>query len=193
LEVILSTREKIIDAAFELFSIKGYLGTTTKEIAQLANISEVTVFRHFGTKENIFEAVMQSKSFLTNLKNLIPKVNSMNLNDALLEIALEYMNTLISKKGAIKIFFSEVDRYPEKVRKSHNAMVEEMDRVLTKFLMSKLTSYSQEDIELITKMFLNVIFGFFLENQIIKNEVLDFNRLRKIFARKIDFLLNGIL
>lgn len=189
----MSTKKKIIDSAFELLSTKGYLGTTTKEIAQLANISEVTIFRHFGSKESIFEAVIQSKSFLTNLKNLLPKIDSLNLNDALLEIAIEFTKTLSLKKGAIKIFFSEVDRYPEKVRESHNAMVSEMDRVLTEFLMSKLTNRSKEDIELITKMFLNVIFGFFLENQIIKNEVLDFNHLRKIFARKIHFLINGIL
>lgn len=193
MEVYLSTKEKIIDAAFELFSTKGYIGTTTKEIAQLANVSEVTVFRHFKTKENIFDAVIQTKSFLPSLKSLIPKISSLSLKDALIEIALEYTKKLISKKGAIKIFFSEVDRYPVRVRESHNAMVDEMDRILTEFLISKLTKYEEEDIKTITKMFWYIIFGYFLENEIIKNEVSDFDLLRKIFDRKIDFFLNGIL
>jgi len=189
----MGTKEKIIDAAFELFSTKGYIGTTTKEIAQLANVSEVTVFRHFKTKENIFDAVIQTKSFLPSLKSLIPKISSLSLKDALIEIALEYTKKLISKKGAIKIFFSEVDRYPVRVRESHNAMVDEMDRILTEFLISKLTKYSDKDMKLITKMFWYIIFGYFLENEIIKNEVSDFDLLRKIFDRKIDFFLNGIL
>jgi AcrR family transcriptional regulator len=193
MEVYLSTKEKIIDAAFGLFSQKGYLGTTTKEIALHAGVSEVTLFRHFVSKESIFEEVIQSKSFLPDLKNLIPKLENLSLKDTLLEIATENIKKLIMKKGAIKIFFSEVDRYPERVRESHNAMVDEMDRILTKFLMSKLTKYSDKDMKLITKMFWYIIFGYFLENEIIKNEVSDFDLLRKIFDRKIDFFLNGIL
>ncbi|MDK2792302.1 MAG: hypothetical protein PWQ25_1165 [Deferribacteres bacterium] len=193
MEVYLSTKEKIIDAAFGLFSQKGYLGTTTKEIALHAGVSEVTLFRHFGSKESIFEEVIQSKSFLPDLKNLIPKLENLSLKDTLLEIATENIKKLIMKKGAIKIFFSEVDRYPERVRESHNAMVDEMVRILTKFLMSKLTKYSDKDMKLITKMFWYIIFGYFLENEIIKNEVSDFDLLRKIFDRKIDFFLNGIL
>ncbi|MCB4205177.1 TetR/AcrR family transcriptional regulator [Deferribacterales bacterium Es71-Z0220] len=189
----MSTKEKIIDAAFGLFSQKGYLGTTTKEIALHAGVSEVTLFRHFVSKESIFEEVIQSKSFLPDLKNLIPKLENLSLKDTLLEIATENIKKLIMKKGAIKIFFSEVDRYPERVRESHNAMVDEMVRILTKFLMSKLTKYSDKDMKLITKMFWYIIFGYFLENEIIKNEVSDFDLLRKIFDRKIDFFLNGIL
>lgn len=189
----MSTREKIINAAFQLFSTKGYLGTTTKEIAKLANVSEVTVFRHFKTKENIFDAVIQTKSFLSNLKSLIPKISSLSLKDALIEIALEYTKTLISKKGAIKIFFSEVDRYPNRIRESHNALVDEMDRILTDFLMSKLSKYDEEDLKTITKMFWFIIFGYFLENEIIKNESLDLNTLRSVYEKKIVFFLKGIL
>lgn len=45
---------RIARAAVALFSRQGYHGTSTREIARLADVSEVTVFRHFGCKEDIF-------------------------------------------------------------------------------------------------------------------------------------------
>ena len=48
------TKEKILDATIALVSQKGYLGATTREIARGAGVTELTLFRHFGTKEKLF-------------------------------------------------------------------------------------------------------------------------------------------
>jgi len=45
---------RIARAAVSLFSRQGYHGTRTREIARLADVSEVTVFRYFDHKEDIF-------------------------------------------------------------------------------------------------------------------------------------------
>jgi AcrR family transcriptional regulator len=49
-------RIQIIERALGLFREKGYRGTTTAEIAEAANISEVTLFRYFKSKQEIFLA-----------------------------------------------------------------------------------------------------------------------------------------
>jgi AcrR family transcriptional regulator len=46
-------RTAILDAALNLFSIKGYEQTTTEEIADAAGISARTFFRYFPTKESV--------------------------------------------------------------------------------------------------------------------------------------------
>lgn len=51
---------RIIHAAVALFSRQGYRGTSTREIARLANVSEVTIFRHFERKEEIFWSALRS-------------------------------------------------------------------------------------------------------------------------------------
>jgi AcrR family transcriptional regulator len=48
--------ERLIAAAFEEFSSKGILGSTTRAIAERAGCNEVTLFRHFGSKEALLEA-----------------------------------------------------------------------------------------------------------------------------------------
>ena len=46
--------ERIVQAAGMLFARQGYHGTSTREIAYLAEVSENTVFRHFENKEDLF-------------------------------------------------------------------------------------------------------------------------------------------
>ena len=52
-------RGQIIDAALELFSEKGFSGTKTREIAELAGISETLIFQHFKTKGDLYRAALR--------------------------------------------------------------------------------------------------------------------------------------
>ena len=51
-------RARIIDAALRLFADKGFSGTRTREIAELAGISETLIFQHFKTKEDLYRAAL---------------------------------------------------------------------------------------------------------------------------------------
>jgi TetR/AcrR family transcriptional regulator len=46
-------RKQILRVAIQLFSQRGFSGTTTKEIARAAGVSEAMVFRHFANKEEL--------------------------------------------------------------------------------------------------------------------------------------------
>lgn len=52
-------REQLISVAMSLFSRKGFSGTTTKEIAQAAGVTEALIFRHFPTKDALYEAILR--------------------------------------------------------------------------------------------------------------------------------------
>jgi AcrR family transcriptional regulator len=54
-------RSQILAVAVSLFSNRGFRGTTTKEIAQAAGVSEAMVFRHFATKEELYAAILDHK------------------------------------------------------------------------------------------------------------------------------------
>jgi AcrR family transcriptional regulator len=58
--------DKIVQAAAQLFARQGYHGTSTREIARLADVSENTLFRHFDHKEDLFWSALRSRS--TGLK-----------------------------------------------------------------------------------------------------------------------------
>jgi AcrR family transcriptional regulator len=55
-------RAQILRVAMRLFSQRGFRGTTTKEIAQGAGVSEAIIFRHFATKEELYSAILDFKA-----------------------------------------------------------------------------------------------------------------------------------
>jgi AcrR family transcriptional regulator len=59
--VKVNTREKILETAVKLFSEKGFNGTTTKEISELAGVNEALIFRYFSTKRDLYSAIIERK------------------------------------------------------------------------------------------------------------------------------------
>lgn len=51
-------KHQLLEAALEVFSRKGFDGTTTKEIAAAAGVTEAVIFRHFPSKQALYEAVL---------------------------------------------------------------------------------------------------------------------------------------
>src|SRR5437660_10132615 len=54
-------REQILSVATRLFARQGFQGTTTKEIAAHAGVTEALIFRHFPSKDDLYWAVIEEK------------------------------------------------------------------------------------------------------------------------------------
>jgi AcrR family transcriptional regulator len=52
-------RKGIVAAAVPLFARKGFAGTTTRELAEAAGISEALLFRHFPTKRQLYGEILR--------------------------------------------------------------------------------------------------------------------------------------
>ncbi len=75
-------REQILQTAVTLFSQRGFKGTTTKEIAKAAGVSEAIIFRHFATKDELYGAILHSKTCRDGLHRFPWESNEV-LKDAL--------------------------------------------------------------------------------------------------------------
>ena len=90
-------QERIIEAALELFAKEGFKATSTSKVAKLAGVSEGLIFRHFGNKDGLLDAIMKkgeekAKVLFADLvletepKEVIRKTlqlgNKMNINEA---------------------------------------------------------------------------------------------------------------
>ena len=58
---MLDSRERIIDAAAQVFGARGVAGATTRRIAEVAGVNEVTIFRLFGSKAALLEEVTRTQ------------------------------------------------------------------------------------------------------------------------------------
>jgi AcrR family transcriptional regulator len=93
------TRELIAEAARRLFSDRGFDAVTVAQVAQAANVSEVTVFNYFPTKEELFYGGMQFFE-----EKLLDAVRMRALGESVLEAfrrpIFEGMKRLVSDESA---------------------------------------------------------------------------------------------
>lgn len=82
-------QQKIVETAIKMFAEKGYANTPTSEIAKTAGVAEGTIFRHYGTKDNLLLSVI-----LPFLKESIPDLAEEIFNEILSENILSFEDFL---------------------------------------------------------------------------------------------------
>jgi TetR/AcrR family transcriptional regulator len=75
-------RAQLIEVALTLFSEKGFDGVTTKQIAAAAGVTEAVIFRHFPTKQVLYQAVLESELGCQDFHQWLAQAHaSMDRND----------------------------------------------------------------------------------------------------------------
>jgi AcrR family transcriptional regulator len=106
------TRARIIQAASQLFTEKGFSGTTTRAIAELAGVNEVTLFRHFGSKEKLAKAIMDQFGGQAIAGDLELRFSGDYVQDLTL-IGRMMMKVMTERIDAIRMAICEADKFPE--------------------------------------------------------------------------------
>ncbi|WP_419888045.1 TetR/AcrR family transcriptional regulator [Neobacillus niacini] len=101
------TSDRLLYAAINLISEKGYKAVSTKEIAKEASVSEMTLFRHFGTKQGMLEAAIDRFYYSTSMKELFEKNIVWDLEADLLMLSESYLRLMQKNKKVIHIAFKE--------------------------------------------------------------------------------------
>ncbi|HEX3101177.1 MAG TPA: helix-turn-helix domain-containing protein [Pyrinomonadaceae bacterium] len=112
-------REQILKTAVDLFSKHGFRGTTTKEIARAAGVSEAMVFKHFATKDELYGAILDNKAcqgemqFSWREDSVIGKAMEERDDHAVFyNLALNAMNKQQSDPGFMRLlFFSALEEH----------------------------------------------------------------------------------
>jgi AcrR family transcriptional regulator len=110
-ETIKDSRERILDAALRVFGEAGYLGATTRRIAQEAGVNEVTLFRHFGSKDELIREAVRS-GFGGAMPTPLPE-EPLDPERELAQWALEHMRLLFMARPLIRTCMSECQKSTE--------------------------------------------------------------------------------
>lgn len=184
------TKEKILKSALKLFSQKGYLGTTTKEIAKEAQVAEVTLFRYFASKENLFIEVLKSQSFLPTLKDLLPKLKDMNYKKSLQVIAKYFFDLLRKKKDLICIMHTEIFQYPQEIRAIYSKMIQEVYLVFASYLEElKKKGILRKDLDsnYASLAYFGMLFNLFIKKELLQKRI----NLRQALKTYIEIFYEG--
>ncbi len=159
-----NTHEKIIAAARELFEKNGFAATTTKEIADLAGVSEVTLFRHFTTKRALFEETLHSCIHLYKVDEYIEQNAAYDLEIDLRNIARNMMETYSNNAPLLRMIMRDKFResQPEKMFKKNEHGAE--NRLLEYFTTMKRIGRLGPDPKMAIKFYMTNLTGYYMRN-----------------------------
>lgn len=101
----------IFHAVMKVVSERGYAGATTREMAQTANVSEVTLFRRYGSK---LELVKQAISAIVEESGFSEAVyHSGDLDSDLLRVVEAYKRSALRHGVFLSALLSDISRHPE--------------------------------------------------------------------------------
>lgn len=107
-----ATQQKILESAVKIFSQKGFSGSTTKEIAKEAGVSEATIFRYFETKKDLLFALI-SPAMVKSITDLFIDIHGKNDVEILKNFLRRNTEAVQENKDLLKIVLYEALFYPE--------------------------------------------------------------------------------
>jgi AcrR family transcriptional regulator len=135
-----TTRQRLIQSAIRLFLAQGVTETTTRQIAELAGVNEVTLFRNFGNKHGLLLAVIADPELWewlgTALAARSQPVQSSEL--ALRNYAQAYLETLEQAPEFIRSMIGEAGKFPPELRRALSAALTQANRYTTQYLATVL-------------------------------------------------------
>lgn len=154
-----TTSEKILLATIDLMAEKGYDGTTTKEIALAAGVNEVTLFRHFGTKEKLLEAAFSRFHYGNEMTKLFNEGLKGLLHEDLIMVSRTYHNIMNQNRKLISIALKGSSTLPDSVLQEASRNPKHLKSLLAEYL-TKMSSEgkvisSNPDIQALSFMWMN--------------------------------------
>jgi AcrR family transcriptional regulator len=101
---------QILNAALEVLAQEGYTGATTRQIAAAAGINEVTLFRRFGSKQNLFKAAVEQEATAFDAAGI---EYSGDVAADLLRVVRFYQHIVQDRGRVITVLLTEAPRQPE--------------------------------------------------------------------------------
>lgn len=131
-------RRQIIDVAVQLFGQQGFDGTTTRQIAEAAGITEGLVFHYFPTKADLLTAVLENgHSFIQELRAILTSAEHRSAPEVLTEIATGWLNTLRHEDAITRVLFGAAQFHPQVAVALQELMYEGRQR-LSMYLRSRV-------------------------------------------------------
>jgi AcrR family transcriptional regulator len=107
-----ATRDRILEAALKIFSRDGIAGATTREIARVAKVNEVTLFRYFKSKNELLrQAVLCSATRYEQVFAEALLGSPEDLRRTVRSYAQAYANKLNENQDLVRTFMGELNRH----------------------------------------------------------------------------------
>ncbi|MBC5829488.1 MAG: TetR/AcrR family transcriptional regulator [Candidatus Eremiobacteraeota bacterium] len=181
------TRTRILAATREIFSLKGSRGATTREIAERAGVNEATLFRHFGSKHVLLEAMVSHYCGASGFKEFMSTLSG-NLEQDLYTLALRVLDRIERNADIIKISMAEEGTNPG-VQDVAWRGPREIHKAVIAYLAEHVRSGElRGDPQMHGRLFMGMMFSRVMGRKVLQNEKSN----QEVARYCVDVFLNGV-
>jgi AcrR family transcriptional regulator len=186
------TRNEIIQAAHNLFLERGYHGTSMRQIAKNAGIALGGIYNHFGSKEDIFAAVLDAYHPYHEILPILQNAHGETVEDFVKDAADSMLSALERRPDFLNLMFIEIVEFDQK-------HLPDMFEHFFPAIMTLVESFAEREgklrpipLPMVIRAFIGMTFAYYLSENILQS----FTPLAlKEGAREylIDIYLHGIV
>lgn len=188
-----STQEHIIETAAQIFTQNGYARTTTRLLAAAAGVNEVTLFRRFGTKENLFSVVIERYGG-TAVANEIEARLTGNYHKDMLTVGKEFMKVMFARKNALQLMLFEANHFPN-VKKVMAQNPRQLRRMLARYFQTQINRKVIRPLhpEAMAQAFIGMFFTYIITSGMLEDPIKPKIEAEQLISLFVDIFIKGTI
>ncbi|MBW6415142.1 TetR/AcrR family transcriptional regulator [Candidatus Methylacidiphilum fumarolicum] len=190
-----SGKQKILNAAKKLFAQKGFAGTTTRNIAQYANVNEALIYRYYPTKKDLYLAIIRSKIdqlnvLKENLEN--PEQNREGVPGFLKQIATQLFSSVKEDSDFLRLLYFSALEHHELSKMFCECFVVELRKKLENYvsMLMDRNIFKALNPYLVSVAFIGIISHYLVANTLFELETPQISE-TEVIDNFIEIFLNG--
>jgi len=143
---VLHARARLLKAATALFAAKGFHETSTREVACKARVNEITIFRQFKNKQELYLQVLNSKLGVMVPESLIPLLRSSGNSEEVFHSLAEHLEQLLDPVFLRLVFYAALEK-PELLRKCYGPRLMSFHEILGEHIRDRIDNGVLRNVE----------------------------------------------
>ncbi|QZZ20910.1 TetR/AcrR family transcriptional regulator [Leptothermofonsia sichuanensis E412] len=188
------TRTRILKSALRLFARRGYDGTTTRDLAEAADVAEGTLFRHFPNKKAILVEVA-TQGWVEILTDLLTELSEMGSYKAIAQVMRRRMLHLHQNADMLRVCFMEAQFHPDLRDRIQSEVIAKMTDVGEAFFQTAMDQgiYRPMDPRMVARVFLGMFTVAGFSQSTIMEPGTSAREMQEMAEGIADIFLNGVL
>jgi AcrR family transcriptional regulator len=134
---VLHARARVLKAATALFAAKGFHETSTREVACKARVNEITIFRQFKNKRELYLQVLNSKLGLMVPESLIPLLQASGNSEEVFHSLAEHLEQLLDPVFLRLLFYAALEK-PDLLKKCYSPRLMAFHQILGEHIRGRI-------------------------------------------------------
>lgn len=188
------TRDRILDAALELFGSKGFAGTRTRDIAKRAGVNEVTLFRTFGSKQGVYTAMLAERSLLPAVMSAVEFDLESPVDEMMARNMEGVLRTLKDNRHMFVVILSDAWRHQRTRRMIGDVPMQKAVESLSSSLKAQMDRgrLRRMDPDIAARALMGMVQGYFLTTYLLQGSGDDPARDRRFVKGFVSVCLDGL-